>query len=107
MPAAFHTVHRGTAGGVRDVDARALLLRRRSALAFDGRSAIDRAAFAGMLSSVLPGAGPPWDGLWWTARVHLVLFVHRVDGLPPGLYALVREPQAFDRLRAACRPELL
>ena len=43
----------------------------------------------------------------WTPRVHLAIFVHRVDQLPPGLYLLMRDPQAFDRLRAACRPEFL
>ena len=28
------------------------------------------------------------------------MFVHRVDGVPPGLYLLLRDPDAFDRLRA-------
>jgi nitroreductase len=91
----------------RAIDARALLLQRRSALGFDGRSTLDRAAFVAMLSSVLPGPSTPWDGVWWTPRVHLTLFVHRVDGVPPGLYMLVRDEQAFDRLRTACRPDFL
>jgi hypothetical protein len=91
----------------RAIDARALLLQRRSALAFDGRSTIDRAALVHMLSCVLPGARTPWTSAWWTPRVHLAMFVHRVDQVPPGLYLLVRDPQAFDRLRAACRPEFL
>ena len=39
------------------IDARALLLQRRSAVAFDGRSTIDRAAFIDMLSRVLPARG--------------------------------------------------
>ena len=91
----------------REIDARALLLQRRSALAFDGRSTIERATFVDMLSSVGPGAQTPWNCVWWTPRVHLAIFVHRVDGLAPGLYLLLRDPQAFDRLRAACRPEFL
>ena len=91
----------------REIDARALLLQRRSALAFDGRSTIDRATLVDMLSCVLPGARTPWNSLWWTPRVHLAIFVHRVDQLAPGLYLLMRDPQAFDRLRAACRPEFL
>src|SRR4029077_19457796 len=37
----------------RPIDARALLLRRRSAVAFDGRSTIDRVTFVDMLSRVL------------------------------------------------------
>ena len=91
----------------REIDARSLLLQRRSALAFDGRSTIDRATFADMLSSVSSGAQTPWNCVWWTPRVHLAIFVHRVDGLAPGLYVLVRDPQALDRLRAACRSEFL
>jgi hypothetical protein len=83
------------------------VLQRRSALAFDGRSTIDRAMVFDMLSSVLPGARPPWDGMWWTPRVHLAIFVHRVDRLPPGLYMLMRDPQVFDRLRDACRRDFL
>ena len=34
----------------------------------------------------MPGPDAPWDAMWWTPRIHLVLFVHRVDGLEPGLY---------------------
>jgi SagB-type dehydrogenase family enzyme len=92
----------------RQIDARTLLLQRRSALAFDGDSTIDRATLIDMLSSVLPGARTPWNGVsWWTPRVHLVIFVHRVDQVPPGLYLLMRDPQAFDRLQAAFRPDFL
>jgi SagB-type dehydrogenase family enzyme len=91
----------------RPIDARALLLQRRSALAFDGRTTIDHAAFVDMLSRVLPDASAPLSSVWWTPRVHLAIFVHRVEGVAPGLYLLLRDPRAFDRLRAACRPEFL
>jgi SagB-type dehydrogenase family enzyme len=87
--------------------ARALLLQRRSAVAFDGRSTLDRATFFNMLSRVLPGESAPWNSLWWTPRIHLAVFVHRVDQVPPGLYLLMRDPQGFERLRAACRPDFL
>jgi len=33
--------------------------------------------------------------------VHLLLFVHRVDGLVPGLYLLLRNSASADRLKAA------
>ena len=91
----------------RPIDARTLLLQRRSALAFDGRSTIDRASFVDMLSRVLPGKSVPLSSVWWTARVHLALFVHRVEDVAPGLYVLLRHPQAFDRLRRACRSDFL
>jgi SagB-type dehydrogenase family enzyme len=86
---------------------RALILQRRSAQSFDGQSAIARERFITMLRSVMPGARPPWDALWWTPRMHLALFVHRVAGLDPGLYMLPRDAQALDRLRAACGREFL
>ncbi len=34
----------------------------------------------------------PWDSLPWNPTVHLALFVHRIDGLPPGMYWLNRNP---------------
>ena len=91
----------------RQIDARTLLLQRRSAVAFDGRTTIDRATFLNMLSNVMPGERAPWPTTWWEPHVHLAVFVHRVDDVPPGLYLLLRNPHALDRLRAACRPDSL
>ena len=34
----------------------------------------------------------PWDCLPWDPTIHLALFVHRVDGLSPGMYWLNRNP---------------
>ena len=67
----------------RGLDARTIILQRRSAVALDGVSSTDRATFLRMLSRVLPGPGAPWDALWWSPRIHLALFVHRVDGRRP------------------------
>jgi len=86
---------------------RPLVLQRRSAVSLDGMSAIDAATFFAMLSAVMPQPSPPWDALWWDARIHLAIFVHRVDGVAPGVYVLARDPAAVDRLRAACGRELL
>jgi hypothetical protein len=76
-------------------------------VAFDGKSTIDRSTFVDLLWRVLPDASAPLNSLWWTPRVHLAIFVHRVEHVAPGLYLLLRDPLAFDRLRAACRPEFL
>ncbi|MFO7694702.1 MAG: SagB/ThcOx family dehydrogenase, partial [Vicinamibacterales bacterium] len=76
-----------------------LLLERRSAQSMDGTTSIGIESFASILRRLMPGAGPPFDALWWTPRLHLVLFVHRVDGLQPGLYALVRTEAAIGALR--------
>jgi SagB-type dehydrogenase family enzyme len=86
---------------------RPLVLQRRSAVSFDGLTSIDAATFFAMLSRVMPQPAPPWDALWWDARIHLAIFVHRVDGVAPGLYLLARNPSAADRLRAACGRECL
>jgi nitroreductase len=83
------------------------VLQRRSALDFDGVSALAAPAFFAMLSRVMPQPAPPWDALWWEATIHLAIFVHRVDGVPPGLYLLARHPEAVARLRAACGREFL
>jgi len=91
----------------RQIDARTLLLQRRSAVAFDGRSTMKRATFIEMLSKVLPGARAPWSIPWWAPRVHLAIFVHRVDDVAPGLYMFLRDPEVVDRLRIACRSDFL
>ena len=80
---------------------RALVLQRRSAVAFDGRSSIDLDGFLAILAAAMPAAASPRDAMWWDARIHLALFVHRVDGLEPGLYVLVRNARAHEALKAA------
>ena len=82
-------------------------LQRRSAVALDGRSPIDADRFFAMLSRVMPGDGAPWDAVWWSARIHLALFVHRVDGVEPGLHLLPRRAEAADALRAAMKRDFL
>jgi hypothetical protein len=49
----------------------------------------------------------PWDAIDWPPHVHLLLFVHRVDGLTPGVYAYLRDPSVLDEWRAAMRAEFL
>jgi hypothetical protein len=39
--------------------------------------------------------------------VHLVLFVHRVDGLDPGIYAYLRDDEVLAEWRSAMRQEFL
>jgi SagB-type dehydrogenase family enzyme len=105
-----HPGHAGRAGAPRTLDARTIFKQRRSAVAFDGLSSTDRSTFMEMMSrvmGVMPWADAPWNSAWWTPRIHLALFVHRVNGVAPGLYMLVREADALDRLRAACGRDFL
>ena len=85
---------------------RGLILQRRSAVAFDGRSTLPRERFLSMLAKLNPAA-PPFDAIDWPPQVHLALFVHRVEGLVPGVYAYFREAGVVDEWRAAMRPEFL
>jgi SagB-type dehydrogenase family enzyme len=86
--------------------ARVIILGRRSAVAFDGSGRLSLASFSQMLGRLRPPS-PPWDVPWWDPQVHLVLFVHRVDGLLPGIYAFTRETGADRSLRSGCRPDFL
>jgi SagB-type dehydrogenase family enzyme len=82
-----------------------LIRRRRSAQAFDGVTRLSTSAFFRLLDALLPRPGaPPWSLLPRSGQVHLVLFVHRVDGLQPGLYCLARDPAEAEPLRAALGP---
>lgn len=67
----------------------------------DDGSRMDLDPFLFLLRRTLPAGQPPFDALWWTPRLHLVLFVHRVEGLEPGLYVLPRSPAGLDALQAA------
>ena len=87
----------------RPVSLRSVIRQRRSAVAMDGQTRIDRDLFYGMLNRTVPGQGQiPFSALPWSARVHLAIFVHRVDRLPPGLYLLVRDHAQRSGLEAAC-----
>lgn len=67
-----------------------LIRGRRSAQHFDRRGTMPLAAFFRMLSALMPDHGLPWDSWAAPARVHPVLFAHRVEGLAPGAYVLPR-----------------
>lgn len=81
-----------------------IIRRRRSAQQFNGNMPplpIDD--FYRLLGAVLPSAKIPFDSWPWPPAVHLFVFVHRVDGLQPGLYALLRHNDALPPLKAATR----
>jgi len=82
-----------------------IILGRRSAQRFDAKYAMSLDRFYHLLDSLLPRPLAPWDVLRPAPRLHPVLFVHRVEGLAPGVYALPRHPQAADALRQALRAD--
>ncbi len=83
-----------------------LVRRRRSAMAMDGKTSISRDAFLRLLSRLLPREDAfPFAVLPWQPRVSLLIFVHRVEGLAPGLYLLLRSPVHEASLRRELRSE--
>lgn len=89
-----------------DTPASAVIRRRRSAVAMDGRTGITAPAFFDMLLRTLP-EGPPTNILPWAPAIDLAVFVHRVEGLDPGLYLLARDPARAARWRDAADPSFL
>ncbi len=86
--------------------ARHLIRGRRSAVAMDGVTGMDAEAFYRLLSALLPALGPePCAALGWAPEVALALFVHRVEGLAPGVYLLPRAADHESALRGALRQD--
>jgi hypothetical protein len=48
----------------------------------------------------------PWDVWPYDPAIHLLIFVHRVDGLTPGLYVLARDPKKLAFIQQSMNPEL-
>jgi SagB-type dehydrogenase family enzyme len=85
-----------------------IVRQRRSAVAFDGETGMPAETFYALMDAMLPRPyAAPW--LAWPCRpaVHLALFVHRVEGLDPGLYLLLRDAADRQELQAAMRPDWL
>jgi SagB-type dehydrogenase family enzyme len=85
-----------------------IILQRRSLLACDGRTRVAAGRFYRMLTRLMPRSDlppsrrpMPWDTMAWDPAVHVGLFVHRVDGIAPGLYLLVRDPVKMESLKRA------
>ena len=102
------TVHETAMKPARDLQAAQIFRQRRSAVAFDGSTSIGADAFFAMLDATLPRSGaPPWCAWPWAAEVHPAILIHRVNALDPGLYVLVRNPDALVPLKASLRPDWL
>ncbi len=80
-----------------------IILGRRSAQRFDSKFRMSAETFYRMLDCLLDRPNAPWDVWHFAPRVHPVFFVHRVEGLEPGVYALPRHPAAADSLREQLR----
>jgi SagB-type dehydrogenase family enzyme len=83
-----------------------VIKQRRSAQKFDGKTLISAPVFYRMLDMTLPRADiAPWDAIDWEPRLHLFLFVHRVEGLVPGLYIFLRNNHIEEQMRTELSAE--
>ena len=90
-----------------------IIRQRRSAVSFDGKTSISAATFFRMMGRVMPRADlpqldrpMPWDVWPYEPAIHLLLFVHRIEGLTPGLYILVRDEKKLAFIQQSMNPEL-
>ena len=85
-----------------------IIRQRRSAQSMDGKTYISKKQFYAILSRVLPHlTSMPWDCIFWQPFIHLGLFVHRVEGLSPGLYALIRDRAQSQKLKMQMKPQFI
>lgn len=91
-----------------------VIRQRRSAVSFDGKTSISASSFFQMMQRVMPSAEcsqlerpMPWDAWPYDPVIHLLIFVHRVDGLTSGLYCLVRDSRKVLFVQQAMNPELI
>ena len=78
-----------------------IIRQRRSAQQFDcNATLLPKTDCFRMLAATLPTTAA--FKLWrWPPKIHLFIFVHRVEGLAPGIYALPRSPDALEKLQSA------
>ena len=81
-----------------------IIRQRRSAVAMDGRTFLDRSVFYHMLQRTMPGQ-LPFAAFPWPPCVCLAIFVHRVVELAPGLYLLARTADHETALRQTLRAD--
>ena len=99
------------------ISAEKLIRQRRSAINFDETTSMTLSDFFSMLFRVLPyeeapfssvsysdesghhSKPIPWDSWPHNPTIHLLLFVHRVEGLESGIYFLVRDMSRFSHIK--------
>jgi nitrogenase-associated protein len=85
-----------------------IILQRRSAQHFDSKgAAMPAPAFFAALDALLVRPQPPWNVWNFRPRLHPVLFVHKVEGLEPGVYALPRSDEGAALLKKSLSGEFL
>lgn len=83
-----------------------IIKQRRSAQLFDGQTIMPEDVFWRCIDKTLARRdNAPFDMLPWQARIHPVIFIHRVENIDRGLYVLPRHSDALEQLKKEFRPE--
>ncbi len=91
-----------------EMSAEQVIRKRRSGMAYDGKTYISRELFFHILDKTLPRDDySPFDVELSPVYVNLFLFVHRVEELPRGLYLLLRNESTGELLAGKVSEELL
>lgn len=92
----------------KEMPAAQVIRQRRSAVNYNPQRSISLEVFHSILSHTLPRKSvPPFSVHVMPTSVHLLLFVHRVDDLAPGLYLLDRRSDHADFMRSNWRKDFL
>lgn len=90
------------------LSAEEIIRRRRSGMAYDGKTFIPKELFIHILDKTLPRSSySPFDVEISEGYVNLFIFVHRVENLKEGLYCLVRNEETLERLKDETSKEFI
>lgn len=85
-----------------------IITQRRSAQYFDGRTIMPEAVFWKCIDKMLPRSDcAPFDILPWQARIHPLIFIHRVENIERGLYILPRHAGALEIFKQEFRQDFI
>jgi len=85
-----------------------IIRQRRSATAFDRNGSVSKEQFLAILDKTLPRSDcAPFDVELGDPSLHLLIFVHRVEGLTPGLYFFIRNDKSIDPIKDLTRSKFV
>ncbi|HEX9756477.1 MAG TPA: SagB/ThcOx family dehydrogenase [Nitrospiria bacterium] len=94
--------------GTTPISFRKILHQRRSCLSLNGQTGmVDEGLYQIFRKTLVGPAQFPFNTLPWDPKIHLAIFIHRVENLNPGLYFLVRNPSQLEEIKNAMNKEFL
>ena len=85
-----------------------IIRKRRSATSFDSSAGINRNQFLSILDKTLArGNCSPFDAGLMDPSIHLLIFLHKVEGMTPGLYFFFRNDTDIGTIRQISRSDFM